>query len=113
MPFVLTIASAIPCSHNGSVEVSSAAKLHVNGNAVLVKSDIQGKSIAGCSTQKSDKSEQCTKVNLVMAGEGRKLTIGGIPVILEDVTGATDGIIGGTPQQLSKASAGQSKLKTE
>ncbi len=117
MPGVLTTGSNVSCGHGGTVGTSSSAKLKVSGNAVLLKTGIAMKSVSSCQTPPaSDVSGptamKCTTVTSVDSGEATKLTAGGAPVVLETLTGQTDGMVGKvTPQLLLSATAGQSKLK--
>jgi hypothetical protein len=47
----------------------------------------------------------------VGSGRAAKLTVGGAPVLLDSLTGSTNGMVAKvTPQTLLSATAGQSKL---
>jgi hypothetical protein len=114
---VLTTQSTIPCGHGGAVQVTSTAKLTVNGGPALLLDGISGKPIAGClTTPASDASgptaKQCLNVTSVGAGAAGKLTAGGSPVMLDTVTGGSDGLVNKVLQQLGQASANQTKLTT-
>jgi hypothetical protein len=113
MAGVLTTASTVLCgpdvppNHGGTVAVSSTAKLKVNGNPVLIKSSIAGKSVGGCKTPQSNSTKPCTTVSSVLSGEASKLKAGGSPVMLDStLSGQTDGAPPGT----LSASAGQNRL---
>lgn len=117
MTGVLTTGSNVVCGHGGTVSTSGAAKLKVSGNPVLLKAGIAGKSVSGCGTPPaSDVSGPtaipCSSVTSVATGEATKLTMGGTPVMLDTLSGQTDGMVGKvTPQLLLSATAVQSKLK--
>jgi len=118
MAFVLTTSSNVTCGHAGKVTTVSAAKLTINGSAVLVKSDIDGKAVSACSTPAaSDASgptaKACTSVSSVDSGTAQKLTVGSVPVMLDTLSGTTDGMVAKvTPQKLLSATAVQAKLTT-
>jgi len=116
MGTVLTKADTVSCGHPpGKVDVSSSAKLTVNGNAVLLKSSIMGKSISGpCSTPQSNSTSPCKTVLSITGGEATKLTVGGQPVMLaESTTGTTDGLPATPPPGSLFAIAGQTKLTSQ
>ncbi len=117
MAGVLTTSSKVICGHGGTVSTSSSAKLKVSGNPVLLKTGIAQQAISGCTTTVKPPppgpvSKPCISVTSVDSGEATKLKAGGNPVILDLLTGQTDGtIVNVTPQKLLSATAGQSKLK--
>ncbi|GHO90347.1 hypothetical protein KSF_003950 [Reticulibacter mediterranei] len=112
-PNVLTIASTIDCPHTGQVTFSTDIKhkLKVQGNPVLLKSDIENAPVsAACTNQDNPPStRKCTKVSSVTGGESTKLKVGGVPVILSTVTGFTDGFPP-LPSLLTGITPVQSKL---
>lgn len=122
MASVLTTNSTVTCGHSGNVAVTSTQKLKVNNNSVLVRTSIEGKSIpatplpGSCQTQPaSDPSgptaKPCTKVSSVDHGEATKLKVNGQAVMLDTLSGTTDGMVAKTtPQTLLSATAGQAKL---
>ena len=118
MAGVLISSSNVTCGHVlppklGKVQVSSSAKLRVNGQPVLLKSSIENKTVAGCATvpDPNTGAKPCTTVTAVSTGEATKLKVGGKAVILDTLTGDTDGNVAGTtPQKLLKGTALQSKL---
>jgi hypothetical protein len=105
MPKVLTTDSTIDCGHEGTVGTSSAAKLRVDGARVLVETGIAGKTISNC-TQTGGPPTPCSAVVAITSGRATKLTAGGQPVMLDTLTGTTNG---GPPGALS-ATAGQSRM---
>ena len=117
MAGVLTTSSKVICGHGGTVSTSSSAKLKVSGNPVLLKTGIAQQAVSGCLTPTTPPppgpaSIKCTLVSSVDTGEATKLKAGGNPVMLDTLTGQTNGIIANvTPQKLLSATAGQSKLK--
>ena len=113
MAEVLTTGSTVDCGHTGTVSTSGASKLKVAGNAVLLEDGVSGKSVSACVTQNVTNTgmKQCTTVTSVTMGKATKLKVGGAPVLLSSLKGATDGTVGGSPQMLLKATAGQTKLK--
>ena len=118
MPNVLIDSSEVLCDeevvlpngpvHGGSVSITSTAKLSVNGNPVLLKSGIVGKTVTGCKNNPPPIGDTpCLNVTSVTAGEATKLTVGGSGVMLDStLAGTTSGV----PSGLLKATAGQSKL---
>jgi hypothetical protein len=134
MPFVLTTASTVTCTHNGKVNVEGAKKLKVGGNAVLLEAGIDAKSISGCVTQDLDvsgvpKTRQCQHVAsisraapvppppplppAITAGKATKLKVNGMPVMLDTLKGLTDGLDAAPPTMLAKADAGHTKLSAK
>jgi hypothetical protein len=110
----LTTASTVKCGHGGTVGVASDAKLKVAGNPLLRRSSIEGKDITACSTPDSNTATKCRKVALVTAGEASKLRVGGQAVVLESLTGSTDGlppVPPGPGQPLGPVQALQTKLR--
>jgi hypothetical protein len=115
MASVLTVASEVGCGHRpGRVATSGVARLTVEGSAVLVRSGVSGKSVAGCSTPTASNppSERCTTVTSVTRGEAARLFVDGVPVLLDTLAGGTNGVVGSPANALS-ASAGQSKLEAQ
>jgi hypothetical protein len=104
---VLTTASTIKCSHQGTVSVSSAGQsdLQIDGNSALVVGDLVGVSISGCTNPSSSSSKQCATTTSMIVGDASTLEAGGKPVLLDTATGLTDSIPPGT---WSVSDAGQS-----
>ena len=114
MAFALTQNSGATCIHQGSVTLAgSQAKLTVGGAAVLVETDVAGKTIAGCTLVASTNSVTCTAVvSELPSGTALKLKVGGKAVLVESANGLTNGSQSGVPATWSVMSAGQTKLKT-
>jgi hypothetical protein len=115
MPQVLTTLSTIPCGHGGAVVVVSGAKLTVHGAPVLLLDGIANKGIAGCLTAPAADASgptaaPCLTVTGVGSGAATTLTVGGSPVMLDTVTGGSNGLVNKVLQQLGHASANQPKL---
>jgi hypothetical protein len=111
MSYVLTVSSTVACPHSpGQVSLSSDTKLTVGGKKVLVLASVNGASVSGCTqvTNTSNGTQQCSTVTTA-SGTASKLQAGGAPVVLDTLTGATDGFPP-TPSTLSVSAAGQSKL---
>lgn len=104
----LTVSSAVKCGHGGTATVKSTAKLRVNGSAVLTSAGVTAWTIApGCSqTNTQAGNVPCAKVLSQQDGKSQKLTAGGSPVVLDGITGTTNG----KPLSDLSASAGQTKL---
>lgn len=118
MAGVLITNSTVTCGHSGNVTVTSTQKLKVGNNPVLVKASIQGKSIPDCKTiapandpSGTQTGQKCTTVSSVGSGEATKLKVNGQAVMLDTLSGTTDGMVAKiTPQTLLSATAGQTKL---
>lgn len=101
MPKVLTMDSSILCdkplpnAHGGNVEINSNVKLTVRNKPVLIKSSIEGKTVNGCSTP-TNSTHPCATVSSVSGGFSAKITINQESVILDTVSGETDGNPKGT-----------------
>jgi hypothetical protein len=109
MSAVLTTGSSVVCSSRGNVQTSSATKLRVNGQAVLIKTGIASKSITGC-THPVDTSKgiaACASVASVGVGFAAKLMVGGAGVALDSLSGIGDST---SPPDTISATASQSKL---
>jgi hypothetical protein len=122
MAKVLTMkpGSIVTCGHGpGEVQTSSSAKLTVNKNPVLLVESIDNQSINACSTimendeapPNAAKSSPCNKVIGVTGGQASKLTVGNKNVILDTLTGNTNGMVDHViPQNHLGGKAMQSKL---
>lgn len=107
MPEILTTGSQVTCEHKGTVFLkSSQTKLKIDGQPVLLESDLAGSAITGCQNV-SATTKACTTVSLVTAGKASGLTVNGTPVLTADASGPTDGT---PPAKWSVSSAGQTKL---
>jgi hypothetical protein len=113
MSAVLTKESTLQCAHSGAVKlIPTQTKLTVAGNAVMVDGDLSGAPISGCLTVTDPNTSALTCLTVVSASGGvaTKLKVGGKGVLLQDVSGQTNGTVGGTPQTWSVKDAGESKL---
>jgi hypothetical protein len=108
MSKALTSASDVQCGHQGAVQAKSSAKLTVSGNAVLLATGVVGSPVTNCSTKlTSIPTSPCTTVvSLLPTSLAQKLTVGGLPVVLDTLSGLTDGVPPGSLESV----AGQSKL---
>ena len=110
---VLTTLSTVTCGHPaGSVRTASTAKLKVAGNPVLLESSVAGMAVASCGIPLVQGNKPCTTVLSVVDAPPPRLTVGGLPVLADAITGTTDGLIGGAPQSALAATASQTKLTT-
>lgn len=108
-PFVLTLASTVTCAHGGAVTVTppGTAKLHVQGQSVLLAADLTAATLA-CPAVTAGQVVQCVKVTSVMdEATPAKLTVAGASVLRDSLNGLTNG----TPPTLAGI-AGQTKLST-
>jgi len=123
VPNVLTTQSTVSCGHKpGNVLVTSTAKLRVAHAPVLVEPGIRDQLLPppgpplGCSTPvvATPVSAPCKKVvSVAPTSLATKLKSNGSLVVLDTLTGTTDGTVSGTtPQPLLNATANQSKLVT-
>jgi hypothetical protein len=120
--FVLTTKDAVLCgpalpkAHGGKVSTSSLAKLTVNLAPVLLQNSIETKLIptGNCQTPAVSgppTSAPCVNAVKVTGGLSIKLTSEHKPVILDSLTGTTNGTIAGvTPQTVMFGKAVQTKL---
>jgi hypothetical protein len=114
MPLVITEKASIACANHGSIKPSaSQGKLKVDGASVLVLGDLKAKPISGCTivTDAQTAMLQCQLTVAEQGGVAAKLTVGGKGVLLQTVSGPTNGTLSGTLQKWSVSDAGQSKLK--
>jgi hypothetical protein len=90
--------------------------LKVNNKAVLVATDVVSRPISSCSTPTVSPpaavSKPCSLTTSAIGQPARRLKVNGKPVALESVSGQTDGLVSGMPQNWSVSSAGQSRLTT-
>jgi hypothetical protein len=116
MAGVLITNSTVTCGHSGNVTVTSTQKLKVSNSPVLVKASIESKSIPDCATTPATDAsgptaKPCKTVSSVSSGEATKLKVNGQAVMLDTLSGTTDGMVTKTtPQMLLSATAGQTKL---
>ena len=108
MTEVLVAPSTVACPHApGLVTPDSTSRLTVGKQPVLL-AGLKDKPVAGCINPTSQTTAPCKKVVSVSTGEKSRLTVGGVSVLLADVTGPTDGLPVGF---VVKATANQARLK--
>lgn len=114
---VLTTSSDVTCGHQGKVDTSNAtAKLKVNGDPVLRLGDVQTQEVSSSCTVQDDansSSRKCRLVQQITQGEASKLKVEGQRVLLKNLQGTTDGLVGGTQQTLLSVEAAQTKLTAQ
>jgi hypothetical protein len=110
---VVTTASRVDCGHGGRVSTAGETKLTVEGAPVLLEAGIQSRSVGTCPVvdDSNTSTVKCRAVTAVTGGRATKLRVNGRAVMLDTLTGGTDGKAAGTPAQLLRATAGQSKLE--
>lgn len=115
MPKVITKSSTVKCAHQGTITfTASQQKLKVDGQAVLVTTDVVTGTVSNCQTVPSSPPAplqvKCTKVLSLSVGAAAKLTVGGTPVLLETAAGLTNGVTPVPSNFWSVQSAGQTKF---
>jgi hypothetical protein len=113
MALVLTDVSFVDCGHTGRVSTAGETKLKVDGALVLLAAGIQGHSVGSCPVQDDTNTGtlKCRTVTAVTGGQATKLRVNGRPVMLDTLSGKTDGTAAGNPVQLLSGRADQSKLE--
>jgi hypothetical protein len=109
MTAVLVAPSTVTCPHPpGTVTAGTSSRLTVGKQPVLV-AGLTGKDIAGCPIPANPpNTKPCLKVISASTGEKSKLRVGGVSVLLADVTGVTDGV--SPAGNAVKAQANQTRL---
>jgi hypothetical protein len=94
---VVTRASTVRCQHGGTVLTSGAKErwIYVNGASVMCNSDPVGLGILGCPTPTSGGCATCVATTTVETGESTLVFVDGAPVLLEPLTGSTNGMAPG------------------
>jgi len=113
MPNVLTEGSIIMCRHGGTVRpIASQNLLKVNGQRVLVQSDLMGAPITNCPIPVNPigPTKPCTATLGTTLGISTNLKVGSQLVLLETAQGPTDGMPA-MAVSWSVISAGQTKLQ--
>lgn len=106
---VLTTASRLTCLHKGLVMLTSGQHLlTVDGNPVILRTDLIGATVAGCTNPSP--GTPCSKVTSILAGASPSLSVGGAAVMTEAAFGLTDGQPA-LPVLWQVSSAGQTKLR--
>ena len=113
---VLTEATTVSCSHQGTVSKSSTAKLQVAGSPVLLEKQVPSWTIPtgsvppGCTRIKTQAGEvPCTKVTQPTKGAAAKLTVGGSKVLLDSLQATTNGLP--APTNTLASPTGEPKLQ--
>lgn len=108
MASVATTAASYTCPHSGIVTVTAASSiLTVSGIDVVLSTDVVGSTITSC-TWTGGSNIPCTAVVSYISGNSIFLQKGGVFVLLDGATFATNGN-GGSPPILS-VSESQTKL---
>jgi hypothetical protein len=120
MAKVLTEQSKISCGHSGTVSPTGVQRLKVGGKAVLTKTVVEGASVSTCATVPSkdqsgtDVDMTCTKVTSVTGTESAKLKVGtkqrSAGVLVDPLSGATDGLVSKAPAMALTAEPVQERL---
>ena len=111
MAKVLTNSSSIECGDKGKVKLAAKGKLKVNGENVLVLSDINGKTVSSCQNTTDNSGNKTCMLVAAASGTASKLTVGNAAAVIDTMTGTTDGAP--PPKNaLSVTDAAQSKLTT-
>jgi hypothetical protein len=112
MPKVLTTGATVKCSHQGTVQVSSAGQsvMEIGDKPVLVTGDLEGKSISGCKLTASTSTSPCVSTTSMLIGAATRMQAGGKFVLLDTAMGLTDSTPPGT---WSVEAAGQSKVEAD
>jgi hypothetical protein len=114
MAKVLTTGSTVMCKHGGKVATGSTAKLTVNGLPVLLAAGVSGRTVTTCpiTDDPNTSTTKCRTVAAIIKGPAVKLKVGGQPVILDTLTGMTNGTPPPPPlgPPLDTAVANQTKL---
>ena len=116
MSLVLTEKSSLVCANQGAVQLTpTQSKLTVAGAKVLVSGDLANAPISLCQTinDLTHGIKQCAMIASAVGGVSAKLKVAGKGVLLDTISGTTDGTVPtqGGIQRWSVQSAGQSKLK--
>jgi hypothetical protein len=98
---VLNLSAKIMCIHGGQVMlIPKQMTVLVGGAPVLRTTDVMGSPIVGCPVPPTPATVPCTAVvsEIAIPGVGASLTAtaGGLPLLLEGLSGITDGVPPGT-----------------
>ena len=111
MASVLTVNSQIVCPHQGTVSTSSSEKLTVSGAKVLVLSGVKGATVSGCNNPTDTSGDKTCMTVTTASGTATKLNSGGNAVVIDSLSGNTDGAPPPPPgPAISVSSVGQNKL---
>jgi hypothetical protein len=123
MPNVLTEAAKVDCGHGGSVAIKKdpQVKLTVLGSPVLTEPALTNQLVSTCGTEITGPpppgtpvSIKCIHCSHVDSKKSAKLTVHGSALLLDPLTGQTDGTVANVkPQELLNATGVQTKLSAE
>jgi hypothetical protein len=117
MSGVLTEQSTVGCGHSGAVATRGAARLTVDGRAVLTRQGVEGRQVSDCQTvpatnpNGTPKDAPCTSVASVDRTVAAKLLVDGAPVLVDPLGGATDGLKDSLPTAALGATVEQTLLE--
>jgi len=111
MPNVLIESSVLQCIHGGKVQLqASQTKLKVDGQAVILQSDLLKATISNCSNTNAQAGETpCLKVTSIIGGVSTELVVDSQPAMLETAKGLTNATPP-APIMWQVQSAGHTKL---
>ena len=114
MPFVLIEGSELQCIHGGKVQLqASQSKLKIDGQAVILQSDLLKATISNCSNTNAQAGQTpCLKITSIVSGISTELVIDQQPAMLETATGLTNATPP-APLMWQVQSAGQTKLQSK
>ena len=99
----VTLNGLMQCAHLGKVELTAAQTwVRVEGQPVLVRADPVGRPISGCPNI-GPTIKQCLTTLEVRSGYSPWIQVDGRPVVLDTVTGLTDGTPPGVVKYLVTA----------
>jgi len=106
MAGVVITSGVLKCSDSGQATMTSSAKLTVSSTAVVLATDLSTfKPYTGCQFKTPNGTPKvCASTTTTSGGTAQKLTVGGKPVLLDDLKAQTDNLSSVT------LTAGQSKL---
>ena len=109
MGLVVTSNARIICAHGGQVTlVPRQTTVTIGGGAVMREGDLLGAPIVGCTQPPTTSSKPCTAVvSTLPGGSSPTVSVGGLPVHLDTLSGVTDGVPPGT---ITVVSAGQATV---
>ena len=121
MPNVLTAAARVDCGHGGLIAPKNdpQVRLTVSGSQVLTAAALINQPVVGtCGTPVTGPPPPGTPVSIkclnctgITSTTSTKLTVHGVPVLLDPLTGKTDGTVRNVnPQTALKATGVQTKL---
>jgi hypothetical protein len=88
---ILDAAAVVRCEHDGTVrQKPSQAWVFVGGANVLVQPDPVGRDVDWCPNS-APPMKKCGKTLRVHQGYSALVFVGGVPVVLDDLKGITDG----------------------